>query len=143
MNGVDDGLTVGADLIDIVVEIEDPAERLLRRRDVVALRAEHDDRRADAAQIDRGAVGGLDPAGGEIVADEQFVDDELDFLGVEIDVPAPPALEAEIALGLGVDLRIEIVLLGPVGVGRILVLEILHQPGAVELAGAEIAGQAR
>ena len=63
-----------------LVEIEDPAERLLRRRDVVALRAEHDDRRADVAQVDRGAVRGMNPAGGELVADEQLVDDELDLL---------------------------------------------------------------
>ena len=83
----------------------------------------------------------LNLAGGEIVADEQLVDDELDFLGVEIDVAAPPALEAEVARRLGVDLGIEIVLLGPERVGRILVLEILHQPGAVELAVAEIAGE--
>ena len=80
-------------------------------------------------------------AGGEVVADEQFIDDELDFLGVQIDVPAPPALEFEIASRLGVDLGIEVVLLGPQRVGGILVLEILHQPGAVELAAAEIAGQ--
>ena len=87
------------------------------------------------------AVGHLDPAGGEIVADEQFIDDELDFLGVQIDVPAPPAFEFEIAIGLGVDLGIDVVLLGPQRVRGILVLEILHQPGAVELAAAEIAGQ--
>ena len=37
VNGVDDGLSVSADLVDVAVEIENPAERLLRRRDVVAL----------------------------------------------------------------------------------------------------------
>ena len=37
VNGVDDGLPVGPDLVDIAVEIENPVERLLRRRDVVAL----------------------------------------------------------------------------------------------------------
>ena len=62
MDGVDDGLAVGADLVDALVQIEDPAERLLRRRDVVALRAEHHDRRADIAQVDRGAVRGLESA---------------------------------------------------------------------------------
>ena len=93
------------------------------------------------SRCDAGAVLGLDPAGGEIVADEQLVDDELDFLGVEVDVPAPPAFEAEIARRLGVDLGIEVVLLAPQRVGGILVFEILHQPGAVELAVAEIASQ--
>ena len=141
MDRVDDGLAVGADVVDVVVEIEDPSQRLLRRRDVVALGAEHDDRRADVAQVDRRAVRGLDHSRRKLVADEQLVDDELDFLGVEIDVAAPPALEAEIARRLGVDLGVEVVLLGPQRVGGILVLEILHQPGAVELAVAEIAGE--
>ena len=50
-----------------------------------------------------------DLAGGELVADEQVVDDGLDLRRVQIDVTAPPALEAEIARGLGVDLGIEIV----------------------------------
>jgi hypothetical protein len=55
---------------------------------------------------------------------------------LSVDVPAPPLLEAEIALGLGVDLGVEVVLLGPERVGRVLVLEVLHQPGAVEDAVA-------
>src|SRR5262249_28205982 len=80
-------------------------------------------------------------SGSEIVADEQLIDDELHFLGVEIDVASPPALETQIAWRLGVDLGIEIVLLGPKRVGGILILEILHQPGAVELAVAEVAGE--
>ena len=44
VNGVDDGLTVSADLVDAVIEVEDPVERLLRWSDVVAPRAEHHDR---------------------------------------------------------------------------------------------------
>src|SRR4029077_12092037 len=55
--------------------------------------------------------------------------------------PAPVALEAEIARSFGVDLRIDIILFGPKSVRRIEVLEILHQPGAVELPAAEIAGE--
>ena len=113
VHGVDDGLAVRPDLVDVVVEVENPVQRLLRRGDVVALGAEHHDRRTDVAEIDRGAVGHLDAAGGEIVADEELIDDELDFLGIEIDVAAPPALEFEIAVGFGVDLGIDVVLLGP------------------------------
>ncbi len=37
VNGVDDGLSISPDLVDIGVEIENPVERLLWRRDVVAL----------------------------------------------------------------------------------------------------------
>src|SRR5262249_49342293 len=77
----------------------------------------------------------------EIVADEQLIDDELHLLGVEIDVTSPPALETQIARRLGVDLGIEIVLLGPKGVRGILILEVLYQPSAVELAVAEVAGE--
>jgi hypothetical protein len=141
VDGIDDGLTVGAHFLDVVVKIENPAQRLLRRRDVVALGAEHHDRRADIAQVDGIALRGLDLARREMIADEQLVDDELNLFGIEIDVATPPALEAEIARRLGIDLGIEIVLLAPQRIGRVLVLEVLHQPGAVELAGAEIARQ--
>jgi hypothetical protein len=44
MHSIDDRLPVCPDLVDIMVEIKDPAKRLLRRRDVVALSAEYDDR---------------------------------------------------------------------------------------------------
>jgi hypothetical protein len=56
---------------------------------------------------------------------------------------APPALELEIARRFGVDLGIEIVLLRPQRVRRIQVLEVGDQPGAVELAVAEVAQQRR
>ena len=141
VNGVDDRLAVSADVVDVVIEVENPSERLLRGRDVVALGAEHDDRRTDVAQVDHRPVRGLDHSRRELVADEQLVDDGLDFPAVEVDVPAPPALEPEIARGLGVDVGVQVVLLGPQGVGGILVLEILHQKSAVELAMAEIAGE--
>ena len=63
VDGVDDGLAEVADFVDAFIKIENPIERLLRRRDVVALRAEHHDRRADIAQIDGHAVGGrMSPA---------------------------------------------------------------------------------
>src|SRR5262245_16404117 len=119
MNGIDDGLAEGANLVRVVVGVENPAERLLRRRDIVTLRAQHDNRRADIAQVDGGAVRELQPSGGEVVADEQLVDDELDLLGIQSDMAAPPALETEIALRLGIDLGIEIVLLAPQGIRRI------------------------
>ena len=56
MHGVDDGLAVRADLVLAVVEVEDPIQRLRRRRDVVGLRAEDDDGRGDVAQIEARAV---------------------------------------------------------------------------------------
>ena len=52
---------------------------------------------------------------------------------------APPFLELDETRPLGIDLRPQVVALGPVGVGRIQVLEILDQHAAVELAVAEVA----
>ena len=54
---------------------------------------------------------------------------------------APPAFEAKVARRLRVDFGVEIVLLGPKCVCRVLIFEILHEPSAIELAGAEIAGE--
>src|SRR5689334_3799791 len=79
MDGVDDRLAVRADFIDVLIEIENPSERLLGRRDVVALRAEHHDRRADITKVDRSAVRRGDLPCRELVADEQLVDDQLNF----------------------------------------------------------------
>ena len=115
----------------------------MRRGDVVALGAEHHDRRSDVAQVHLLAVGHLDLASGEVVADKELIDDELDLLGIQVDVSAPPAFEFEVSLGLGIDLRVDVVLLGPQRIRRILALEILHEPGAIELAGSEITRQRR
>ena len=143
VDGVDDRLSVGSDLVHIAIKIQHPPKRLLRRRDVVAFGTEHDDRRLDVTQIDYFAVGGFDPPCSEIVADKELIDNELDLLGIEVDVTAPPALEFEIALRFCVYLGINVLLLGPERVRRIHVLEILNQPCAVELAAAEIACQRR
>ena len=113
VDGINDGLAERPDLVDVVIEVENPVERLLRRGDVVSLRAEHYDRRAYIAKVDGGAIRGLDASCRQIVADEQLIDDELNFLRIEIDMAAPPALELEVAFGSGVDLGIDVVLLGP------------------------------
>ena len=113
MDRVDNGLAVGAELIDVLIEIQNPSERLLRRSDIVALRAEHHDRRTDIAQVDCRSVRRADLAGRQLVANEKVVDDRLDLGGVQIDMSTPPALEAEIARRFGVNFGIEIVLLGP------------------------------
>ena len=54
---------------------------------------------------------------------------------------APVFLEGQKARSFGVDVGIDVVPLLPQGVGRVEVLEVLHQPGAVELARAQVAGQ--
>src|SRR5258705_7182919 len=56
---------------------------------------------------------------------------------------APPSFEAEIAISLGVDLGIEVVLLGPERVRWIEVFKILYQKRAVKLSISTIAGESR
>src|SRR6516165_9768597 len=143
MHSVDYGLSIGPDLVDVIIEIKNPVERLLYRRDVVALRAEHHDRRADITKVDGGPIGGFDAPCRKVVANEQLVNDELDFLGIQVDMATPPALELEIARWFGVDFGIDIILLGPERVGGVLVLEISNQPTAIELAAPGVAGQRR
>src|SRR6516164_1176402 len=104
MNGIDNGLAIGSNLVDAFIKVEYPSKRLLGRRDVVALRAEYHYRGPDVAKINRGTVRGLDPSFGEMIADEQLVDDKLDLLGIQIDVPSPPLLKTKIARGFRVDL---------------------------------------
>ena len=55
MDDVDDSLAARADLALVAIDFGDPVQRLRRRRDVVALAGEDDDRRLDLAQIDRAA----------------------------------------------------------------------------------------
>ena len=91
---IDNGLAIAADLVNVVVKVEDPIKGLLRRRYVVTLGAKHYDRRANIAKINCRAVRGLDLSGRQFVANEQLVSDELHLLGVQVDMTAPPALEA-------------------------------------------------
>src|SRR5690606_10425750 len=141
VHGADDGLVVRHDFGVVLVQVGDPAQRLGRRGDVVALGTEHDDGRTDVAQVDADAVGSDQPGGGQAVADEQVVDDVLDLRAVQVDVSAPPFFEAQVAGGFGVDFGVQVVLLAPERVGGIQVLEVLDQPGAVEFDVSAVAGQ--
>ena len=138
---VNDRLTVGDDLADVVIEVENPVQRLLRRGDVVAPGAEADDRRPDVAQIDAHALGCADLPGGKLVADEQVVGDPLHLSRVQQHRVAPPGFEFEEALRLRIDLGIDVVGLRPVGVGRVQGLEIGDEVRPVEYACAHVAGE--
>src|SRR6185312_9581725 len=130
----DDRLAVRLDLLGARVDVADPVERLLRRRDVVAHRREHDDRLPDRLEVEIAA--GSEPrlALRQLVADEEVVDDPANLLLVHQVVAAPPALELEKALRLVVDIVEQVVILFPVRVRGIEALEILDEMCAVELA---------
>ena len=53
---VDNCLSIVTDLIDVVIKIKNPSERLLGRSDIVALRAKYNDWRPDISKIDRRAI---------------------------------------------------------------------------------------
>ena len=72
----------------------------------------------------------------QLVADEQVARDPLDLLAVHQVEAAPPAIEVEKARRLGVDVRVQVVILVPERVGGIELLEVLDQVGAVEHAVA-------
>ena len=139
VHAVDNGLAMRLDLLVVFVQIDDPAQGLRGRGNVVALRTEHDDRRVDVAQVDAGAVARDQFGCRKPVTDEQVIDNELDFLAVEVHMAAPPPLEAKVALGFRVDIGVQVVLLGKVRVARVEVFKVLHQVGAVELAVAQVA----
>jgi len=81
------------------------------------------------------------PSGAQLVADEKVLSDPLDLLLVQEEMAAPPLFELEEPLALRIDLRVEVVELGPEGVRGIEALEIVDEVGAVELAVAEVAGE--
>ena len=116
------------DLLHVAVEVGDPAQRLLRRRDVVAGAGEDDDRGSGccAGRSWRRAPARSRP--GEAVADEQVLDDPADLVAVHQEEAAPPALELEEALGLRVDVRAEVVVLAEPGVAGLQALEV-RSPG--------------
>ena len=120
------------------------------RRDVVATGGEDHDGISDLLQVhDTGGVRvhpglvELHLALLEPVADEQVLHRGENFLATQEIVARPPALEFEKAFAFGVDVRVEVVVLLPPGVGRVQALEALYQPGAVEPPAAQICHQVR
>ena len=75
-----DGLAVCLDFLGAAVDVGDPIEGLLRRRDVVTHGRENNDRRLDRLEIEKAA--GTQPgfARSKLVANEQIIDDPADFL---------------------------------------------------------------
>ena len=114
-----DRLPAGLNVLIVFVEIDDPAEGLLRRGNVVAFGAEAENRGADVAKIDPHAVAGGDLGGCQTITDEQLIGDPLHLFGVQVDMATPPRFEFKKSLRLGIDVRPKIVILFPIGVRRI------------------------
>src|SRR6516165_551973 len=98
VDGIEDPLTAFPDIIHASIVIQNPVERLLRRRDVVAMRTEADDGSLDFTQVEANAVAGDDLASREFIADEQIVDHPLHRFAAQHDKIAPPFFELQIAV---------------------------------------------
>ena len=84
----------------LCVDGRDPAERLVRRRDVVAVGGKDHERVADARRSTVQSSQMRSCALLELVADEQVLDDRDDLLAAQEVEAVPPALELEKALVL-------------------------------------------
>ena len=93
VQGVHDRPAGGADVVDVPIQIENPAECLRRRTDVVFRGGEHNDRRGDVADIEGRAIMRLQFVAGQLVADEEVVHQELQLVAVQCDEVAPPLLK--------------------------------------------------
>ena len=131
----------GADVVDVPIQIEDEAERLRRRTDVVTRRGKNNDWRGDVANIEGRAIPRLQLVASQLVADEKIVHQELQLVAVQLDKVAPPLLEVKVALRPGVDVGIDLVLFAPQPICRTQTVEVHDQPGPVELPVAQVAGK--
>src|SRR5215471_18357416 len=103
----------------VPVDGGNPAQRLMRRRNVVAIGGEDHQWIANTAKIDRAVVAEPNFALLELVADEQVLQDGDHLVAAEPVIAAPPAFELEKSLALGVDAGEEIGILLPNGFGRV------------------------
>src|SRR6516162_8872781 len=113
----------------------------MRRRDVVAIRCKDDERIVNASQVDHAIGADAQLALLKTIADEEILDDRQHLLATEEVEAVPPTLEFEKPLPLLVQVREQIGVFLP-DPFRLQVLEILHQPGAIKPAIAEIGSQA-
>ena len=142
IDAIDEGLALSADVVDAFVEVEDPAEHLLRRADVVAERGETmigevtlrmSNRRPSEVAISLRTS--LSPM--KCLSTRYWISSPLSWM------KSPHHFSKPRKPPLGVDRLVDVVLLAEKGVAGIEVVEIGHQVRAVELAVPEIARERR
>jgi hypothetical protein len=113
IDGIEDPLAALADLINALVIVKNPVESLLRRRNIVAMRAEADDRCLDFPNIELNTVAGDDLASREFVTNKESVVHPLLLFAAQEDKIAPPLFKLQIAVLLLFRVSPNVVLLGP------------------------------
>ena len=106
----------------------------MRRRDVVAVGGEDNERVLDAAKINGAVLVEFDLAFLEPIANEQVFDSRNNLLTTQPIEATPPPLEIEKAVGFGVNFGEQICVFFEQRVTWFEVLEVLHEPGTVEAA---------
>src|SRR6266700_4970519 len=101
---IDNPLASPLQVLRVFVDNWNPAHRLMRRSNVVALRGKDDDRIADTTQIGKAPVADAKGALCQPIADEQVSNDGKDLFTAEEVETAPPAFEPEKALALAIDM---------------------------------------
>src|SRR6266498_1105970 len=100
---IDDVLPGLLEVTGVLVDHWNPADRLMRRRDVVAVGREDDQRISNATKIDAAMLVDPHPALLQLIADEQVFDNRYHLFPAKPIEPAPPSLELEEALALRID----------------------------------------
>src|SRR6516225_6151085 len=131
---VHDALFSGLEVVSVPVNRWNPAERLMRWRNVVAIGGEDDDGIADAAQIDSAAVANANFTLLQLIADEEIFDDGNHLFSAKPIVTAPPAFKFEKALTFAIDVGKEIGVFFPYGLCGLQRLKILRKPSPVKPA---------
>jgi hypothetical protein len=139
MDHVDNDLSLSFDLVGGAVHPGDPVEGLLGRGDVVAPGGEDQDGALDVFQAEPLPRTQFQDPFLQFVAHEEAVDDEMDLFAREQEEAAPPFLELQIAFLFRVHRGKDVVLLRPVGVGRVEGLKVGHQIRPVEDAVTQVA----
>ena len=139
---VDDALTCGDQVRGRRVYRLEPAERLVGRRDVVAVGAEDHQGRANASEVRSAVVVNDDLAVLQMVADKQITRNRQHFLAGDLIEAVPPAFELQETVALALRLREQGVVLLKYAF-RPQCLEVLDKPGAVEASGTEVGDPVR
>src|SRR5262245_14045395 len=140
---VDNALPRPLEVPGMLVDRRNPAERLMRRRDVVTVGRKDDERIEDVAKIDAAVLVNPNLSLLQLVADKEILDNRHDLSAAEPVKPTPPSFELEKALTFRVNICEQIGILVPNSILRLEVFEILSEPGAIEAPVAEIAKETR
>ena len=132
MDHIDDALPANADFLDIRVAISNPVQRLLRRRDIIAVAREDNDRCAHILDVNGAARFKLRHITHQSVAHKYFANNPADLFLIQTEETTPPALKFKEAIPFRVDLGEKVIVFLEVVSAGILCFKIHDKVRAVE-----------